>query len=407
MSLCFSPAMNIADCIKCKGRLCGNGKFCPVIHKMRMQHKINMTAKQDFFGEAPNIFVGRFGYPNVNVGLLGTEQYDHHDDPFCWYENNFPIERIIGLRTSLINSNFKAHVKHTADKLLDVSREVSLAEKPVDVEIHLSKRPFLAININQDAMPHGPSVPLKSITLTENPKIPTRVEKIVSDTDLKAAEALRALARRNIDEHYLTRIFSAGNLGVKQERKLVPTRWSITAVDDTLSKQIIEEIQDNKTTAHQAYYGSYLGNHYLILIFPGPWSYELFETIIGEEMSFATDYENYNGRTSYAANTAGGYYAARLAILEHLRKQHGAGSVLALRFITREYWAPLGVWVVRQAARTAMKAKPLEFESQELMLTYAAAFVKKKFGVNLTALLKESKLVDNIRKQKRLNSFLA
>ncbi|MBI4739472.1 hypothetical protein HY772_08090 [Candidatus Woesearchaeota archaeon] len=399
--------MNISDCIKCKGRLCGNGKFCPVIHKMYAQHKVNVSAKQDFFGEAPNIFVGRFGYPQVKVGLLGIEHYDHHDDPLCWYEKSFPIERIIDLRTSLINSNFKAHVKNSVDKLLDISREISLAEKPVDVEIHLSKRPFLSVSFNQDAMPHGPSVPLRSITLTENPKIPTRVEKIVSDTDLKAAEALRTLAERNIDEHYLARIFSAGNLGIKQERKLVPTRWSITAVDDTLSRQIIDELRDTKTEVHQAYSGGYLGNYYLILLFPGPWSYELFETIVGEETSFATDYENHGGRTSYAENTAGGYYAARLAILEHFRKQHRAGSVLALRFITREYWAPLGVWVVRQAARTAMKAEPLEFDSRELMLVYSAAFVKKKFGMNLTPLLKESKLLDNIRKQKRLNSFFA
>jgi hypothetical protein len=398
--------MNISNCIKCKGRFCGNGKFCPVIHKIRAQTKLLETAKQDFFGAAPNVFVGRYGYPNVNVGLLSVEEYRNHDDPLHWYNNKVPIDQIIDLRTSLINSSFKLNVKTKADKFLDISREVSLATRPVDVEMHLSKKPVFSFSMQQDAMPHGPNIALKKVQITENPKIPQRVDKIVSDTDLKAAQAVQELYKHSFDEHYLTRIFSAGNLGVKDERKLVPTRWSITAVDDILGKKMIDSLHDCKEAEHTSFYGSYLGNHYLILIFPGPWSYELFETIVGEESSFATDYENFEGRKNYAESTAGGYYAARLAILEKLNGLRVRGSVLALRFITKEYWAPLGVWVVRQAARTAMESKPLEFSSRELMLAYAKAAVKKRFNFDVDILLKESKLLDDMRRQKRLGQYI-
>ena len=64
--------MNIR-CIKCKGRdpsICGR-TYCPIMVKIGAQKKVNIEAKQDFFGQSPNVFVGRFGYPEVNVGILG------------------------------------------------------------------------------------------------------------------------------------------------------------------------------------------------------------------------------------------------------------------------------------------------------------------------------------------------
>jgi hypothetical protein len=35
--------------------------------------------------------------------------------------------------------------------------------------------------------------------------------------------------------------------------------------------------------------------------------------------------------------------------------------VLAVREISESYWAPLGVWVVREAARTAMSSPPVRY----------------------------------------------
>ena len=148
-----------------------------------------------------------------------------------------------------------------------------------------------------------------------------------------------------------------------------------------------------------------MGNYYLVLMFPHCWSYELFETVVGERSSFSTDFEPYDGRKDYADNTAGGYYAARHAILERLAAMKRQSGVLALRFITNEYWAPLGVWVVREATRNSMKSKPIEFASKELMLKYAEAFVKKRFGFDINVLLRGSLLLDSINRQRRLGEF--
>jgi hypothetical protein len=391
-------------CIKCKGRgHCGR-KFCAIASKITSQKKVNSTAKQDFFGESPNVFIGRYGYPNINVGLLSTEQYNNHDAPLLWSKNDYQIQQVVDLRTSLINSSFKTSIRSFNDRMLELSQEVSLAKNPVDVEINLNKKPNFRINFNQDTMPHGPNVRLKKAKITENPKIPKKVDKAVSDPHLKAADAISSL-RKSYDEHYLTKILSVGNLGVKTERKLVPTRWSITAVDDMIGKQMVEEVKKYKESDHLAFFGGYLGNYYLILFFPHCWSYELFETLVGEKSSFATDHEFYDGRKYYADNTAGGYYATRHAILEKLSSIKRQSGVLALRFITDEYWAPLGVWVVREATRKAMASKPIEFASKELMMKYAEQFAKKKFNFNIDILLKQSRLLDMMHKQKRLKDF--
>ena len=405
--------MNIR-CIKCKGRdpsICGR-TYCPIIAKISAQKKFNIESKQDFFGQSPNVFVGRYGYPEVNVGVLSVEHYEQHDHPLLWSKENYDIAKIINLRSSLINSSFKAQITGFKERFMEMSKEVGMAKQPVDVEIGLSKKPKFSLSFEQDTMPHGPRVKLKKARITENPKIPEVIDRVVDDIDFKANEAINYLYKKDIDEHYLTRLLSIGNLGVKKQRKLVPTRWSITAVDDNLAKEMIKQIKDYSIYDYVAFFGGHLGNYYVALFFPEVWSYELFEIYAGrstwhdsDDITTMTDYEGYGGRKTYASNTAGGYYAARLPVLEYLKKIKRQGSVLLLRFITGEYYAPLGVWVVREAVRKTLQNKPLNFGSQELMLKYAKALVKKNFGINIDSILRKSVMLNQIKTQKKLVGY--
>jgi len=406
--------MNIR-CIKCKGKdpsICGR-TFCPIMMKIGAQKKVNMESKQDFFGQSPNVFVGRFGYPEVNVGILSVEQYEEHDNPLLWSRENYDIAKIINLRSSLVNSNFKAQITGFKERFMEVSKEVGMAEKPVDVEVNLSKKPVFSLSFEQDTMPHGPNVKLKNARVTENPKIPYFVDKVADDIDLKASNALNYLYKKEFDEHYLTRLLSIGTLGVKKQRKLVPTRFAITAVDSNLGNELVKKIKEYNQTGYLAFFGGYLGNYFLILLFPEVYSYELFETYapnvswnISQETNYTTDYEPYDGRKSYAENCAGGFYACRLALLEKLSRIKRQASCLCLRFITGEYYAPLGVWVVRQAVRKTLENKPIEFSSKELMLAYAKSLAKKKFGYDVSEMLQKSIMLNSIKTQKKLNSFL-
>ena len=81
------------------------------------------------------------------------------------------------------------------------------------------------------------------------------------------------------------------------------------------------------------------------------------------------------------------------------------GSVLLLRFITDEYWAPLGVWVVREASRNCFSSNRLEFESKDLMMKYASLFLRKKFNVSIDTILRKSRLLNELKIQKTLFSY--
>ena len=149
------------SCAWCKGRypeICGK-EFCPILAKIQSQRKVNLKAKQDFFGASPNVFVGRYGYPDINVGILSNEEVtEEYDNPLLWSAKNYSINQVIDFRTSLINSNFKTNIKTFNDKLLDISKEVSMASKPVDVEVHLNKKPEFKLSFTQEVTPDRKSV---------------------------------------------------------------------------------------------------------------------------------------------------------------------------------------------------------------------------------------------------------
>lgn len=405
-------------CIKCKGRdpsNCGRS-FCPITAKHQALFKVkDKLTSEDFFGSSPAPFVGRFGYPYVNVGILSPPEQTQdawlYDAPLHWSANEFNIPQIVDLRSSLINSRFKANVKQQ-DKMLSISQEVGMASKPVDVEINLEKKPFFRLNTDAFAAPMGPNAQLKKVAITSNPQIHTKVDKVVSDKGLKANDALNYLHSHGFDENFLSKLLSVGTIGIEGNRKLVPTRWSITATDDLLCKNTLKEVRQYPESDYTAFFGSYLGNYYLILLFPDVWSYELFETYlpkaswnITNTIQFSTDYEGFYGRKDYAENCVGGYYSVRLAVAEKLREMKRQASVLTLRFITGEYALPLGVWVTREASRKALK-KPIKFASKELMLNYAKLLVKKKFGYDIENLTKHSILLKEVGKQKKVMDFL-
>jgi len=367
----------------------------------------------------PSIFIGsKLKYPLVNVGILSPLERDEdawvYDDAKYWANNDFGVHDIVKLRDSLLNSRFQAKVQDSRmkNKFVEIAKEIALASRPVDVEIELKRDIQVGRDKDRVIISQGMKAPLKKVRVTGNVKIERKVEKVVND-EIKASEGISYLYKHNFNEYILSKILSVGVLGLKKNKKLVPTRWSITATDDTLGKSLLKNIRDCRWIEnYKMFFGSFLGNNYIIMLSPGVWSYELFELYLpgsswnpSNIIKASTDYEGFEGRKDYASNTAGGYYASRLPILEYLNSIKRQASVLVIRIETPSYWAALGVWVVRESVRKALANKKLEFLSKEELIESAKKVSAIKYSFDPSIVLKQSKLLNQLKEQRRLNEF--
>lgn len=372
----------------------------------------------------PSIFIGsKLRYPLVNVGIVSPLERDEdawvYDDMKYWADNNFEISDVIRLRDSLLNSRFQSNVtdtrkisSSTGKKFVQLAQEIAVASRPVDIEIELKNR--LNIDKKKDRVLtyQGMRAGLKQAKITSNVKVDRRVDKVIND-EIKASEGIDYLYKNNFNEYTLSKILSVGVLGMKKNKRLVPTRWSITATDDIIGKRLIKNIKDYKWIEnYELFFGNFMGNYYLIMLLPGVWSYELFELFLpgsswnpGNMVRASTDFEFYDGRKSYATATAGGYYAARLPIIEYLNNEKKQAGILAIRVETPSYWAALGVWVVRESVRKALQKK-MKFDSLNEITESVKKIGKIKFNLDIDNILKKSKLLNQIKTQKNLNEWI-
>jgi hypothetical protein len=366
----------------------------------------------------PSVFVGsKLRYPMVNVGILSPVERDEnawvYDAEKYWAENNFEIKDVLNLRNSLLNSRFRSRVQDSRlnKRLVEIAKEVAVAMKPVEVEIELANRVNFKVGSDRVLTPHGLRGNLKNAKVVSNAKIHRKVDKVIND-EIKASEGISYLYKNKFDEYALSKILSVGVMGLKKNKRFVPTRWSITATDDTIGKEVLKKIRDYKWLEDfEFFYGEFLGNQYIILMFPGVWSFELFELYPpktnwnpGSDFRASTDYESYSGRKEYAFNTAGGYYATRLPIVEYLDSLKRQASVLVVRIETPTYWAGLGVWVVRESVRKALRNK-MEFGSREELIESSKKIGKVKFDFDYSEIFQRSRLLKEGREQRNLGEW--
>lgn len=383
---------------------------CPLVKKVLGFADRPIAPGRELAGPSPPaVFVGRFGYPKVAVGPLLPPMPDlaphMADSPAEWAEK-LDIADILQLRGQLIRSKSVVRVHAAAQSAtLDASRSIAMSDKPLDTEVVLKKPPKLRLEarVDQFAAPMGPSVDVIDARVLTDPSVPRRVDAIVSDVHADAATGSREMYEGGISPYHIQRLLSVGLLGQERRRKLVPTRWSITATDDILGKQLVDEVKECQVVdAPQVFSSDLFGNYFHVLLMPRVWAFEMIESWQGDEATWQSghDFEGYDGRTNYADSITGAYYAARLSVLEYLRDARRQATVFVYREITDEYWAPLGVWVIREAVKHAMQARGLVFEDIESAMRHVLRATRNKEWPRLAVLPKEA------RAQRTLRDFL-
>ncbi|MCW1303472.1 MAG: Nre family DNA repair protein [Candidatus Nanoarchaeia archaeon] len=398
-------------CILCRGvrGLCGK-PVCPILVKIYSHLKYSDSIrKKELVGSSPGIFVGRVGYPKVNIGPLvppfigDTLEYD---TPEYWI--NKQIQEIVDFRSVLVRGKMLMKVKEVNHKVAEQLREIALARRAVDVEARFKDFPRKTLLLDDFEQPYGPSAKLVAFKTGNAPWDP-KLEKVYYDHDLKAKDAIIYLYNHNILVSKIQKALSIGALGLKFQRKFVPTRWSITAVDSIISQNLIEEIkQYPPIDEFRVYEYECFGNVFEILMLPRAWSYESMEAWHagtlwnpGESIAIYGDFEDYYGRNEYAS-IGGCYYAARLAVTEALKRERRQATVIIFREVHPNYVMPVGVWLVRESVRRALEKEPLRFGE----LASALKRIASKLSINLERWFKVSSLLRKEIYQRRIGDYV-
>jgi len=401
-------------CVRCRGAqlLCGKAR-CPLLVRFDVQTKVRpLIDALDLEGASPpGVFVGRMGYPNVYVGPLVPPAHGDTsllDSPERWVGR--PIEDIVSFRSQLVRGMRRVKVTdvETADRVIGMTREVALAGDSPEIAARFRKPPKSVLLLDDDVQPFGPSAPMEGLDLGTY-RIDPHLDRATSDTDLRAGPAVVTLYRQGVPVTAIQRAFSVGAFGVRRDRKFVPTRWSITAVDDTLGKALRERVKEfppiNEVRVHE------MNGHddrFLVLLLPRSWRYELIEAWYprtlwnptGQEVLMISDSEGYAGRTTYAS-IGGCYYAARLAIAEALERERRQASAVILRETHPGYLMPLGVWNVREHVREALRRPPLRFDG----LPEALGYLSTRLDIVMSRWIRQSDVLRYGLRQRTLQDF--
>ena len=358
----------------------------------------------------PSLFVGEYGYPHVRVGPMVPPYHGDTsilDNPELWLGKS--LEEIVNYRINLLKGTMIHNVSKISDRYIESLQDMALSKRAVDSTMTFEKIPSQYLNemvLSKSYLEEIPTV--FSAPVSEFKIYPStsdeRIEKKYYDGDLLASDAVIELYENNVDITRIAKVLSIGMLGRKKNRKLVPTKWSITAADDIVSMNLLKKIKDNTVLdCYLVFDFNHLGNYYSIIFIPDDvWNFEMIESWIDTNGSvhIGSDYESGKNIDHYPS-IAGAYFAARLAAAEYLFKKRKKSSVLILREIHPEYFMSLGVWQIREGIRESLKSKGKKFETFDSALKYGTS----KTSLSINEWIKNSSVIRN-KKQKRISDYL-
>lgn len=358
----------------------------------------------------PSLFVGEYGYPHVRVGPMVPPYHGDTsilDNPELWLGKS--LEEIVNYRINLLKGTMIHNVSKISDRYIESLQDMALSKRAVDSTMTFEKIPSQYLNemvLSKSDLEEIPTI--FSAPVSEFKIYPStsdeRIEKKYYDGDLLASDAVIELYENNVDITRIAKVLSIGMLGRKKNRKLVPTKWSITAADDIVSMNLLKKIKYNTVLdCYLVFDFNHLGNYYSIIFIPDDvWNFEMIESWIDTNgrVHVGSDYESGKNIDHYPS-IAGAYFAARLAAAEYLFKKRKKSSVLILRETHPEYFMSLGVWQIREGIRESLKSKGKKFETFESALKYGVS----KTSLSINEWIKNSSIIRN-KKQKRISDYL-
>ncbi len=306
------------------------------------------------------------------------------------------MEDIVSIRARTIRG--RSSLQRVADNLQEIARSTV----PLEVDVRFEKPVNFSLDFDGTVAPVGLNGVVQNMEVLGNARVEQVVDRITSDTDIGATDACLALKESEIDVYRISTLMTAGLLG--KRRTFVPTRWAITAVDDTISRQLKSEIARFPPLEEiRLFTAEIFANRIVCILVPGDWKYEMIEIWGrhslwgGEEEVIVQDREGLT-KQGYSP-ISGAYYSARLAACEYLKNVQRSARVIIIRNISNDYWAPLGTWVIREAARRALTNPAVVCESLQSSVKKASGIIGSDRWVS------HSSLIPELRTQRTLFYF--
>jgi len=307
-------------------------------------------------------------------------------------------EEIIGYRMNLVQGKQMVDAGDLDNRFVEKLQEITLSSSSVESEIAFADTPK-GTTFSEEHAPFGPSAPIERFEI-ESSRWDKDLERVYYDDDLRAKDAVIGLHRQGVPFSAIQKAFSAGTMGRGGGRHLVPTRWSITAVDTAIGDHLLTEVKKcpviDTVRVHEF---SSLHNNYAVILMPTGWQYEWSEAflrVLGNEELVFSDHEIHTKKTEYS-HLGGCYYSCKMAVLEALaREQRQAGAII-LREALRGY-VPMGVFNVRENVRSAMRLPGQEFED----VKSALAHIGQKFTLPADRFVVAGALLRSVLKQKQM-----
>lgn len=363
------------------------------------KYKSTLKPTKEIEGFASYVIVGEKNYPNlathnISNDSIASSYRNSSDIVKKKYDDIFKIKA-----RNILGSTNPVHVKNTSQRIQDEIRDIYKAKNIVNFSSNFSKElTFDKVVVNKIAGIAGSKNDLISLNSTENTQTSKQVEKYI-ENDIKAKEAVISLYEKGVNEHQIINLLALGSFGVSVNKKLVPSKWAISAYDQTIEKYLHKKIlKFSSLNEYELYSYSDKGNFFLIILFPDTFAGNVIETFPGavEEDFVLVD----NKLKKPEPETAGGFYATKIAIHEFLVSRKKQASYLSIRII-KDYEIPLGVVFVRECVRNALNKKILFKTSNKKDLE---SYLYENFKEHFEFYLK-SQILKNQRIEKKVTDF--
>ncbi len=370
------------------------------------QNTLKPQKEIEGIGSAP--IVGEKSYPNLKIHNISTEQRDN-----SFFKSGEVVKKdynqIFKLKArNILGSTESTNIRNINDRLKNEISNVYKSKKEIEFTSEFEKElKFDKVVLNKVSGIVGSKNSLLNLSANENTTTSKQIEKY-TETDIKAREAIINLYERGINEHQIIHLLALGEFGINVNKKLVPTRWSITAYDQTIEKYLHKKIITYNTIDNfEIYYYKNKSDTHIIILLPDTYMGEHTEDWYNDSNSesisqpqVGVDYIGFDNKLKTPEpNNAGGYYATKIAINEFLYNRKKQASFIAIRII-RNYDVPLGVVFVRECVRECLKNQVFKTSNIKEVETYL-----KQYPIHFRHFI-NSKVLKERKVQTKLKDFM-